>query len=82
MAGNRVRRRIPEATVARLPVYLRILSDQLEQAVVTMSSEDLAELAGCQPAGVLCELMNPDGSMAKGAQIGRASCRERVFGYV
>jgi 3,4-dihydroxy 2-butanone 4-phosphate synthase len=30
---------------------------------------DLAELAGCYPAGVLCELMNPDGSMARGAQV-------------
>src|SRR5688500_17583421 len=56
MAGNRVRRRIPEATVARLPVYLRILSDQLEQAVVTMSSEELAELAGVNAAKVRKDL--------------------------
>lgn len=26
-------------------------------------------LAGLQPAAVLCELMNPDGSMSKGGQI-------------
>jgi 3,4-dihydroxy 2-butanone 4-phosphate synthase len=26
-------------------------------------------LAGLAPAGVLCELMNADGSMAKGAQV-------------
>ena len=56
MAGNRVRRRIPEATVARLPVYLRILSDQLEHAVVTMSSEELAELAGVNAAKVRKDL--------------------------
>jgi 3,4-dihydroxy 2-butanone 4-phosphate synthase len=30
---------------------------------------DLAALAGCYPAGVLCELMNPDGSMARGEQV-------------
>jgi 3,4-dihydroxy 2-butanone 4-phosphate synthase len=30
---------------------------------------DLARLAGLQPAGVLCELMNPDGSMMRGAEL-------------
>ncbi len=54
MAANRVRRRIPEATVARLPVYLRILSDQ--QAVITMSSEELADLAGVNAAKVRKDL--------------------------
>lgn len=37
----------------------------------TEGAVDLARLAGLQPAGVLCELMNPDGSMARGAQIER-----------
>lgn len=32
---------------------------------------DLARLAGRAPAGVLCELMNPDGSMARGADVAR-----------
>jgi 3,4-dihydroxy 2-butanone 4-phosphate synthase len=32
---------------------------------------DLAVLAGLPPAGVLCELMNPDGSMARGAEVAR-----------
>ena len=31
----------------------------------------LLVLAGLPPAGVLCELMNPDGSMARGAQVAR-----------
>ncbi|MDE2430310.1 MAG: 3,4-dihydroxy-2-butanone-4-phosphate synthase [Burkholderiales bacterium] len=35
----------------------------------TEGSVDLAQMAGLQAAAVLCELMNPDGSMAKGAQI-------------
>jgi 3,4-dihydroxy 2-butanone 4-phosphate synthase len=35
----------------------------------TEGSVDLATMAGLQPAAVLCELMNPDGSMAKGPQI-------------
>jgi 3,4-dihydroxy 2-butanone 4-phosphate synthase len=41
----------------------------LERQGHTEAAADLAELAGCAPAGVLCELMNPDGSMAKGAQV-------------
>ena len=30
---------------------------------------DLARLAGLKPAGVLCELTNPDGTMASGIQV-------------
>lgn len=35
----------------------------------TEGSVDLMRLAGLAPAAVLCELMNPDGSMSKGEQI-------------
>jgi 3,4-dihydroxy 2-butanone 4-phosphate synthase len=35
----------------------------------TEGSVDLARLAGLSPAGVLCELTNPDGSMTKGLQV-------------
>ncbi|GGP25740.1 3,4-dihydroxy-2-butanone-4-phosphate synthase [Silvimonas amylolytica] len=35
----------------------------------TEGSVDLARLAGFKPAAVLCELMNPDGTMAVGQQI-------------
>jgi 3,4-dihydroxy 2-butanone 4-phosphate synthase len=35
----------------------------------TEGSVDLAILAGLQPAAVLCELMNADGTMMRGAQI-------------
>jgi len=41
----------------------------LERQGHTEAAVDLAQLAGCYPAGVLCELMNPDGSMARGAQV-------------
>lgn len=41
----------------------------LERQGHTEAAADLAELAGYAPAGVLCELMNPDGSMARGAQV-------------
>lgn len=35
----------------------------------TEGTIDLARLAGLSPAGVLCELTNPDGSMASGIQV-------------
>ncbi len=35
----------------------------------TEGSVDLMRLAGLQPAAVLCELMNPDGTMSKGMQV-------------
>jgi 3,4-dihydroxy 2-butanone 4-phosphate synthase len=37
----------------------------------TEGSVELAILAGLRPAAVLCELMNPDGSMARGADVER-----------
>jgi redox-sensing transcriptional repressor len=56
MAPQRPRRRIPEATVARLPVYLQILTDQAEAGVDSISSEGLAELAGVNAAKVRKDL--------------------------
>lgn len=56
MAGQRTRRRLPEATVARLPVYLRILTEQFDAGATNMSSEELAELAGVNAAKVRKDL--------------------------
>jgi redox-sensing transcriptional repressor len=50
------RRRIPEATVARLPLYYRALVDTGERQVATISSERLAELAGVNAAKVRKDL--------------------------
>jgi 3,4-dihydroxy 2-butanone 4-phosphate synthase len=41
----------------------------LERKGHTEASVDLARWAGLEPAGVLCELMNPDGTMAVGADV-------------
>jgi redox-sensing transcriptional repressor len=41
---------VPEATVARLPVYLRALSALADEAVATVSSEELATAAGVNSA--------------------------------
>src|SRR4051794_28017734 len=43
-------RDIPEATVARLPVYLRALTTLAEQGTATCSSEELAAAAGVNSA--------------------------------
>ena len=43
-------RDIPEATIARLPIYLRALSTLVEGGTTTCSSEDLATAAGVNSA--------------------------------
>ncbi len=53
---ERTRRRIPEATVARLPVYLRTLLELQADQTVTISSERLAEMAGVNAAKVRKDL--------------------------
>ena len=47
---------IPEATVGRLPVYLRALVDMTESGATTVSSEALAEAAGVNSAKVRKDL--------------------------
>jgi redox-sensing transcriptional repressor len=49
-------RHIPEATVARLPVYLRALLEVAEQKTTTISSERLADMAGVNAAKVRKDL--------------------------
>jgi redox-sensing transcriptional repressor len=56
MTPHRSRRRIPEATVSRLPIYLQILAEQAEHGTVGISSEQLAELAGVNAAKVRKDL--------------------------
>jgi redox-sensing transcriptional repressor len=49
-------RRIPEATVARLPLYYRALLETADAEIGTVSSERLAELAGVNAAKVRKDL--------------------------
>jgi redox-sensing transcriptional repressor len=49
-------RTLPEATVARLAVYLRALSVLAEQGVTTVSSEELAAAAGVNSANLRKDL--------------------------
>lgn len=50
IADPAARREIPDATVARLPQYLRALSDLAERGVASVSSEELATAAGVRSA--------------------------------
>ena len=49
-ADPAARRGIPDATVARLPVYLRALTGLAERGITTVSSEELAAAAGVNSA--------------------------------
>ena len=55
MSADRNRRRIPDATVSWLPVYLRILGEQADEGVDSISSER-RELAGVNAAKVRKDL--------------------------
>ncbi|WP_131771045.1 redox-sensing transcriptional repressor Rex [Candidatus Protofrankia californiensis] len=57
-AATTVRERssVPEATVARLPLYLRVLTSLADRAVRTVSSETLAKAAGMTSAKVRKDL--------------------------
>lgn len=72
MPPERVRRRIPEVTVARLPVYLRILIEQASAEVENISSEGLAELAGVNAAKVRKDLsyLGSYGTRGVGYEVG------------
>jgi redox-sensing transcriptional repressor len=48
--------RIPEATVARLPLYLQALVDAAQQGVATLSSDALARASGVNSAKVRKDL--------------------------
>ncbi len=62
---------IPEATVARLPVYLRGLVELADTGVATVSSVELAELAGVNAANVRKDLsyLHAHGTRGVGYQV-------------
>ncbi len=49
-ANDVTRRGIPEATVARLPIYHRVLTQLVEAGIATVSSEELAAASGVTSA--------------------------------
>jgi len=51
----------------------------LVRAGQTEAAVDLARIAGLYPAGVICEIMNEDGSMARVPQLARFARRHRIL---
>ena len=50
----------------------------LQRAGHTEAAVDLARLAGCRPIGVICEIMNDDGTMARLPQLRKFARRHRL----
>ena len=50
----------------------------LTRAGHTEACVDLVRLAGAGPAGVICEIMNPDGTMARLPQLARFAARHKL----
>jgi redox-sensing transcriptional repressor len=71
-------RTIPEATVARLAVYLRVLTPLADGGRITVSSGELAEAAGVNPAGLRKDLshLGPCGVRGVGYEVG--TLRDRI----
>jgi len=53
----------------------------LRRAGHTEAAVDLAKLAGLPPAGVLCEILNEDGTMARVPQL-REFCRQHGLNWL
>jgi redox-sensing transcriptional repressor len=75
-------RTIPEATVARLAVYLRVLTALAESGRSTVSSGELAAAAGVNPAGLRKDLshLGPCGVRGVGYEV--RTLRDRISGVL
>jgi redox-sensing transcriptional repressor len=75
-------RTIPEATVARLAVYLRVLAALADGGRSTVSSGELAAAAGVNPAGLRKDLshLGPCGVRGVGYEV--ATLRDRISGVL
>lgn len=51
----------------------------LKRAGHTEAAVDLARLAGCQPAGVICEIQNDDGTMARLPELQKFCAEHRLL---
>jgi redox-sensing transcriptional repressor len=76
----RAERSVPEATVARLAIYLRVLTMLAEQGVVTVSSEELAAAAGVNSANLRKDLSHLGSYGTRGVGYEVALLVERIEG--
>ena len=78
--ASRAERSVPEATVARLAIYLRVLTSLAEQGVVTVSSEELAAAAGVNSANLRKDLSHLGSYGTRGVGYEVAVLVERIEG--
>ena len=71
-------RTIPEATVARLAVYLRVLAGFADAGRTTVSSGELASAAGVNPAGLRKDLSHLGSCGVRGVGYDVRALRERI----
>lgn len=71
-------REIPEATVARLAVYLRVLTGLVDATTTTMSSEELATIAGVNSAKLRKDLSYLGSVGTRGVGYDVIALRERI----
>ncbi|HEX2074639.1 MAG TPA: redox-sensing transcriptional repressor Rex [Geodermatophilus sp.] len=72
------RSRIPEATVARLAVYLRVLTSLADGGRSTVASGELASAAGVNPAGLRKDLTHLGPCGVRGVGYDVATLRDRI----
>lgn len=75
-------RTIPEATVARLAVYLRVLTSLADAGRGTVSSGELASAAGCNPAGLRKDLSHLGSCGVRGVGYEVRTLRDRIAGVL
>lgn len=75
-------RTIPEATVARLAVYLRVLSSLADGGRGTVSSGELAAAAGVNPAGLRKDLSHLGSCGVRGVGYEVGTLRDRIAGVL
>ncbi|MEV1292448.1 redox-sensing transcriptional repressor Rex [Pseudonocardia sp. NPDC049635] len=78
--GERPVRPVPEATVSRLAVYLRVLGELREQGVETVSSEELAGASGVNSAKLRKDLSYLGSYGVRGVGYDVASLQGRLQG--
>ena len=78
--GDRPARPVPEATVSRLAVYLRVLGELRDSGVETVSSEELAGASGVNSAKLRKDLSYLGSYGVRGVGYDVASLQQRLQG--
>jgi len=77
-AESSLRRGVPDATVARLPEYLRALTDLAGRAIVSVSSEELASAVGVRSAKLRKDLSHLGSYGVRGVGYDVANLAEEI----